>query len=212
MRLDHLARVAAAVCLGLLAACATGPAPDAAGPATDPVAPISPGKINDALFDRAVLAETNQMRARHGVAQLKADESLTRAAFVHAHNMARLRTYSHELPVRGQASLVERLKAASVPFRLAGENIAMQKVYRIVEAPISEKFEGCAFTRAGSGAPVPIHSYESLAKAAVAQWMASSRHRESLLNPNFRRVGAAFAIDPAGPACGDIYIAQNFVG
>jgi uncharacterized protein YkwD len=42
--------------------------------------------------------------------------------------------------------------------------------------------------------------------------MASPKHRASILSKDFKRIGTAAAIDPKGPACGDVYLAQNFAG
>ena len=201
-----LAASVSAVLLG----CGPRLASDGIGRAMTPDTPIAPTAINDTLFDRMVATEANRMRARHGVAPLDTDPGLARAAAVHARNMARFRTLSHDLPARGQESLGERLRTASVSYRRAGENILSEKVYRIIGAPVSAQFDGCSFTYAGSGAPVPMHSYASLAEAAMAQWMASPLHRDNLLSPHFRRIGTAFAIDPAGSACGDVYLAQVF--
>jgi uncharacterized protein YkwD len=57
---------------------------------------------------------------------------------------------------------------------------------------------------------MPIHTYASLAEQVVARWLASPKHRESLLSPAYRRLGAGIGVDPAGPACGDLYLVQDF--
>jgi uncharacterized protein YkwD len=124
--------------------------------------------------------------------------------------MARLRTHSHVLKVRGQANLSQRIHRQSLAFRLAAENIAMDKVYRLLGRPIALKSEGCRFTYDDTKQPVPIHTYASLAEQVVARWLASPKHRASLLSPSYRRLGAGVGVDPAGPACGDLYLVQDF--
>jgi uncharacterized protein YkwD len=172
--------------------------------------PIAPGPLDQGLFNAAVLVFANEARRRNGRKPLETDVRLVRAAAGHAGNMAKLRTHSHRLPVRGQQRLVQRMDRQALTYRTAGENIAMEKVYRLTGRPISLAASGCRFTYHDTREPVPVHSYASLAQAAVARWMASPKHREALLSRSFGRVGTAFAIDPSGPACGDVYLVQNF--
>jgi uncharacterized protein YkwD len=172
--------------------------------------PISVEAPDQALFNEAVLHFSNAARRQHGRTALRPDPGLTRAAAGHAANMARLRTHSHVLKVRGQSNLSQRMHRQSLNFRLAAENIAMDKLYRLLGRPISLRSEGCRFTYDDSKQPVPIHTYASLAEQVVARWLASPKHRQSLLSPSYRRLGAGLGIDPAGPACGDLYLVQDF--
>ena len=162
------------------------------------------------LFDEAVLHFSNLARRQHGRPPLAPDPRLAAAAAEHARNMARLRTHSHELPVRGQAKLKQRMARQSVSYRLAAENIAMDKVYRLLGRPISMSSRGCNFTYDDTRTPVPIHTYASLAEQVVARWLASPKHRASLLSPKFVRLGSGVGVDPGGPACGDLYLVQDF--
>ena len=57
---------------------------------------------------------------------------------------------------------------------------------------------------------MPIHTYASLAEQVVARWLASPGHRASLLSRRFARIGAGVGVDPAAPACGDLYLVQTF--
>ncbi|MBP7000143.1 CAP domain-containing protein [Amaricoccus sp.] len=164
------------------------------------------------MFQEAVLFYVNVERRRAGQRPLADDPKLARMAAGHAANMAAQRLMSHRLATPKGGRLVERLDVSGVAYRRAGENIAMEKAFRLIGRPISTRAAGCAFTYADTGEPVPRHSYASLADAAVARWMASKGHRANILDPNFRRMGAGAAIDPGGPACGDVYLAQNFAG
>ena len=172
--------------------------------------PISVDRPDQALFNEAVLLYSNSARRAHGRPPLRADIGLSRAASGHAANMARLRTHSHELPVRGQGKLGDRLHRQSTEFRMAAENIAMDKVYRLLGRPISVRSEGCRFTYDDTHEPVPIHTYASLAEAVVARWLKSPRHRATLLSATYRRLGAGIGLDPKGSACGDLYLVQDF--
>jgi uncharacterized protein YkwD len=180
---------------------------DAGGRLNQPVALDRP---DQSLFNEAVLIYSNAVRRQHGRPALKADPGLSRAAVDHARNMARLRTHSHVLPVRGQADLSQRMHRQSLEFRKAAENIAMDKVYRLLGRPISTAHSGCRFTYGDTNEPVPVHTYASLAQEVVARWLASPKHRTSLLSRSFQRLGAGVGVDPKGPACGDFYLVQTF--
>jgi uncharacterized protein YkwD len=172
--------------------------------------PIPAKRLNQQLFNEAVLIYSNAARRKHGRRPLANDPRLSKAASDHALNMARLKTHSHVLPVRGQKNLKQRMKRQSVGYRLAAENIAMDKVYRLLGRPISMRSSGCNFTYNDNKQPVPVHTYASLAKQVVTRWLNSPKHRSSLLSAKFARIGAGAGIDPNGPACGDLYLVQNF--
>jgi uncharacterized protein YkwD len=172
--------------------------------------PIAVDGPDQGLFNEAVLVFSNAARRAHGRPPLRQDPGLSRAAAEHARNMARLRTHSHELPVRGQRKLTDRMQRQSLQFRTAAENIAMDKVYRLLGRPIATGSQGCRFTYGDTRQPVPIHTYASLAEQVVARWLASPRHRASLLSPKYRRLGAGVGVDPHGAACGDLYLVQDF--
>lgn len=172
--------------------------------------PVPVHQIDQTLFHEAVLVYANEMRKQHGRKALKADKRLMMAAAGHASNMAQLRTHSHRLPVEGQGRLVQRMDRQSVRYRTAGENIAMDKLYRLLGRPIAARANGCNFTYADTGEPVPVHTYASLAQQAVQRWMSSAAHRDSMLSKSFGRLGSGVAVDPAGTGCGDVYLVQNF--
>ena len=196
-----------AACLGLMAVSI----PETATPSPGAYSvPLSPSRPDQALFDKALLHFANEARRKHGRPPLASDPALARAASDHAKNMARLGKQSHTLPVRGQKTLKQRIKRQSVSFRLAGENLSMDKVYRLAGRPISTGYSGCNFRYTGTNAQVPIHTYATLAEDLVDRWLASPKHRQSLLSRQFTRTGSGFGIDPGGVACGDVYAVQTF--
>jgi len=199
----------AAVFLGLLIFCA-GHAAVAAQLPKKYYVPVSASKPNQQLFNEAVLIYSNAARKQNGRAPLRLDPGLARAAGGHAANMARYKKISHELPIRGQKVLKQRMSKQSVSYYLAAENIAKNKVYQLVGRPISTGSKGCQFVYSDTGKPVPIHTYASLAQQAVERWAASPKHRASLLSKKFTRLGSGLATDPSGPACGDTYMVQTF--
>ena len=172
--------------------------------------PISLERPDQTLFNEAVLIYSNEVRRQHGRAPLQPDAGLSRAAADHARNMARLRNHSHVLPVRGQRDLSERMHRQSLQFRKAAENIAMDKVYRLLGRPISMSSRGCSFTYGDTREAVPVHTYASLAEQVVTRWLHSPKHRESLLSRSYQRLGAGMGVDRGGAACGDFYLVQDF--
>ena len=84
------------------------------------------------------------------------------------------------------------------------------RVYRLLGRPISVGHVGCRFTYGDTRQPVPVHTYASLAREVVGRWLASPKHRESLLNARYQRLGSGVGVDPTGPACGDFYLVQDF--
>ena len=197
----------------LLAGCAGAPGPSAVDDPSLPSRfhkPVSPGALDAGLFDAAVLGYVNGERARAGLAPLSRDPRLFRAAQDHATNMAELRTHSHRLPIKGEGRLVNRMDRQGVRYGVAGENIGMEKLYRLVGRPISISADGCNFTYADTREPVPLHTYATLAQSAVARWMASPKHRASILRRDFARMGSGLGIDAGGVGCGDVYLVQNF--
>src|SRR5215469_890309 len=78
----------------------------------------------DAEAERELLEKANRDRARAGLAPLKMDEGLSRAARVHAARMAAQGQLSHQFV--GEPTLLERLSVTS-PLHLerAGENVAV---------------------------------------------------------------------------------------
>lgn len=172
--------------------------------------PIPVQAIDHALFDAAVRHYSNIARRQFDRPPLDHDPRLTRAATQHARNMAQLKTHSHQLPIRGQSRLVQRMDRQSVRYRTAGENIAKDKVYRLLGRPISTASRGCRFIYGDTRQPVPPHTYASLAEQVVTRWMNSPEHRAALLSPNFGRIGNGVGVDTSASGCGDYYLVQNF--
>lgn len=104
---------------------------------------------------------SNIEREKHGVAPLKADSILEKAAIGHSEEMARLQYFSHTSPVEGRTNPSDRIALAGSGARATGENIA--------------KFTG--------------HSESTLAKKSVVGWMNSPPHRKNLLSPMFTHIG-----------------------
>lgn len=110
-------------------------------------------------MERAVVAQANRVRARHGLRPLRPVRPLARAARGHSRFLAARGVLQHE-DARGRPFWV-RLVAAGYPRnRAMGENLA--------------QVGGC-----GAGP----------ARRAVALWMGSPGHRANILSPRYRAIG-----------------------
>ncbi len=171
---------------------------------------INPGRPSQEIFNATVVHYMNLERCRRGLAPFALDSRLLSAAAVHSRNMAADESFSHRSRHAGQQTMAQRFASAGIRAATAGENISMDKLFAIIGRPISTKSTGkCQFFYV-SGDPVPMHSYNSLGKQVVARFMASSKHRNNILNPRFVRGATGMGIDQGGAACGDIYITQDF--
>jgi len=103
---------------------ASKPAADASPRGSIQQAPASDSLPYDLEAERQLLEMANAERARAGLAPLKMDDGLVRAARAHAAEMASQNQLSHQFS--GEPSLPQRL-AASSPLHLQreGENVAM---------------------------------------------------------------------------------------
>lgn len=141
------------------------PAPGNEAPATTGDAPTPPDAATDAsplpqaAVEQAILAQTNAVRTKRGLAPLKLSRTLGRAARSHSTFLANTGSFQHES--ESGAPFWQRLVAAGYPKNATmAENIA--QTY------------GCATS---TGAEV------------VGLWMNSPPHRANLLNPKLRAIG-----------------------
>ncbi|WP_248356419.1 CAP domain-containing protein [Anaeromyxobacter oryzae] len=92
----------------------------AAGPALRAAAP---GEVaGDADAEAAVIRALNALRAAHGLSPVRSAPALAAAARRHSDRMRDAGRIAHVLP--GSGELSDRLRAASVPYRRAYENVA----------------------------------------------------------------------------------------
>ena len=172
---------------------------------------IPADRPDQGLFSAAVLAAVNAERCKAGRGELAGEGGLTGVAAAHAGWMARAQKLSHRSTTPGQTSLKAWLKASGATFRTGAENIAAYDRYAYgTQVFVVKDAARCRFTQ--NGRAVPAHSYESLARAVVAGWMASSGHRKNILDRRMKLVGSGLALDRKAPNCGRFYIAQDFAG
>ncbi|MBD0320373.1 MAG: CAP domain-containing protein [Gemmatimonadetes bacterium] len=84
---------------------------------------------------KQILHATNAARHAHGLARLRRDSRLTRAAELQAAQMAAARRMGHDLPEAELATLKDRVFAAGYGFTWAGENLAFD--YRDAQSVVA---------------------------------------------------------------------------
>lgn len=170
------------------------------------------GRINQALVDTTIRAEVNFQRCKAGLSELAADEGLADAAATHARWMARNETLSHQSAVFGQNTVLARLRSSGVRFHIGSENIGQVARYGIDNIRFKIRdMSACAFATQ-AGAPIGVHSYQSLAHLIVSLWVNSPKHRTNMLDPRARVVGSGVGYDPKAPYCGAFYLSQDYAG
>lgn len=75
--------------------------------------------------ERELVADVNRVRTDQGLPGVVVDEVLSRAALLHAQDMASRRFFGHYAP--DGTSLIDRLRAVGFHWRVAAENIALDK-------------------------------------------------------------------------------------
>jgi len=168
---------------------------------------------DQALFSEAVTRLVNQERCTRGLRGMKTSTSLTQVALGHSKDMVAKNFFSHQSPTRGRKTMKLRLDKSGVRYRRAAENIAQLSVYAFAgQRFVIKSAAKCHFESSSSGAPIPRHSYASLARASMQGWMNSTGHRRNILDPKLSSVGTAVAIKRNAPHCGHTLITQNFSG
>ena len=103
----------------------------------------------------ALLGDVNRERASHGLQPLRIDVRLSRVASAHAADMAQFNYFSHAS--RNGATPFDRMTAAGLPYRYAGENIAIAPDERTADtalfasAPHRANTLSASYTRIGIG-------------------------------------------------------------
>lgn len=151
--------------------------------------------INFALLNAAVLYETNRQRASKGKVPLQHSVAMEKAATGHSRDMARLNFFSHDSPVPGKATMVDRMAKFGVTRGFRAENIASTFgiEYQAGKPVFSPEQNGGFFSYKFKGDPIPAHTYSGLARSVVGQWMKSPGHRRNILKDEFRFLGVGTA-------------------
>lgn len=173
--------LAATVTLAALLGVAPAVAPATATACTHVYA--RPGTVGAPALGRATLCLLNRERAARGLAPLREDRRLARAARGHAGDMVKRTYFDHD--TLGGRSFVARIRRAGYVPRAGrwqvGENIAW-----------------------GAGR-------RATPRAIVRAWMRSPAHKDNILWPRFRDVGLGIAVgDPLGDRGDAVTLTTDF--
>ncbi|MCA9541956.1 MAG: hypothetical protein KC620_23830, partial [Myxococcales bacterium] len=186
--------------------------------AEKPVAPtpdLMPlGNPDPAKLSAAVLAETNRVRAAHGLAPLAPHAILDRAALGHATRMAEADFFDHYDPDPKRRTPTDRVRAAGGRKPVPAENIITEMSFPYEGgAPlyVVDRAAG-AFARTPDGPAIPRHTYKTFAQSIVQRWMDSPGHRANLLDKEAREMGAAAAFfwNDGFPALTAVQVFQRY--
>lgn len=167
---------------------------------------------------RAIFEESNRQRVAAGAPRLAPLAAAQTAAQWQAQFMADVGAISHiNTNDRTRRTLEDRIRAVGLTYQFIGENVAMNFAIdyeaRRPMYPRRGPNGEVQFSYSGDGPPLRPHTYASLARTVVNQWMASPGHRQNLLSPKAKCLGCAAVPgrqDKSG-GLGNIYCSQVFV-
>jgi uncharacterized protein YkwD len=96
----------------------------AAGTSLPGTSPTTGRPVAENEVASQVVSLTNLERSRAGLAPLREDEQLMRAAQIHAEQMASARLMAHDIPGARYPTLQSRLAGVGYTYRSSGENIS----------------------------------------------------------------------------------------
>ncbi len=125
--------------------------------------PIITDSVDHRFLSACIFYATNIERKRYNKSLLNYSKYLEQAAQIHSQNMVKHNFYSHTCKIKGQKTMVDRLKLVGIENAYMGENIC----YFFLDNP----------------------SYWSMAVGMVDGWMNSKGHKENILNKNYKYLG-----------------------
>lgn len=153
---------------------------------------ISLEAVDYPLLHAAVFFATNDVRTSKGLKPLAWSPELERSAWNHARRMAEKNFFSHDDPLdRQRKTPDQRAKRAGVKNPYLAENIATTFGVQYNSGDPVYPLQGGAagYSLTPRGEPLPNHTYLSLAKALVQQWMDSPGHRANILSNDALQLG-----------------------
>jgi hypothetical protein len=150
--------------------------------------------LDRALLAAAIFHETNRRRESAGLPWLLHRRQLEEAADLQAAILALGMQLTHDSPLPGRRTPDERVRWTGLRPQLVTENLAMTML--LIPPPANEVHVHTedgrrVFSAEAGGPPVAGHSYASLARVVVGQWMNSPPHRANVLDPRVTSLGCA---------------------
>ena len=140
--------------------------------------------IDYPLLSAALFYATNEQRVKNGIAAAGHSPACEKAAYGHSVDMVERNFFSHTSKVSGKKKMMDRMRLAGYQGGGAAENIAITFAidYEAGKSVYMPSQNGGYFSYKYRGTPIEVHTYLSLAKAALIQWMNSPGHRANILN------------------------------
>ena len=151
-------------------------------------------QIRLADLEQRIATLVNIQRHQNGVNPLALDPGLSKVARDHSQDMVNRGYFDHVDP-DGKAPRDRLHLAGYTCSKMSGENIYQNNLYSRVTIRGNEK-------------TYDWNSPEQIAQSTVSGWMASSGHRQNILQNNYSRTGLGAAIAPNG----QVFITQVFCG
>jgi uncharacterized protein YkwD len=151
--------------------------------------------IDYMLLNAALFYETNRRRLEHNLPEFRHSEAIEETASSHSRDMVEKKFFEHNSPIKGKRTLKDRLERNGIANAYIAENIAyLSALNRDPDRPLytPEQNDGY-FSYTYKGAPLANHTYLSLAKVLLDQWMNSKGHRENILNHHYTFLGCGAA-------------------
>jgi uncharacterized protein YkwD len=156
-------------------------------------------------LSKAILAETNRVRASIDLPPLQVDSRLARAADGHTRFLTLFGSIRHESFLPGRETVGARVRAEGLRPAFVSENLAL---IPITPRLIRERTDGGG-VEVVDGEELNL-GIEELAAKFVQAWLDSPPHRDNLLNPNFTHLGCAVNTGTGPAAVMFVYSTQVF--
>lgn len=155
----------------------------------------------DTLFlDAAVFHASNEVRRKNGLAPFQYDPGLYLASSGHATSMVYRMFFNHTNPYSPyERTAQRRVELYTKRFKRVGENIGKYQTlvsgdYMIARWDRSHnRYE---FLNESDNKLCKPFTYAEYARFVVEQWMASTPHRNNLMNPAYTYLGCAARLSP----------------
>jgi uncharacterized protein YkwD len=153
-------------------------------------APIDFSNVDHEAMTAVVLRETNRHRVAAKLPKLAHLPKLDEAAKIHADDMNREKFFAHENPNDpSKHEPIDRVKKVGLDPRLVAENIATNFGIKYRSGVAVFHVPG-GVSYQSDGPPIPPHTYLSFGKELVDTWMKSPHHKENIMLPDAKYLGA----------------------
>lgn len=170
---------------------------------------IDPENLNTSLLEAAVFHASNEVRANKKKAQYTHSPILQKSARFHSEYLYSIDKLDHlNRKEKKYRTPSDRIKSFGGSFYSTAENLAQESIYQLKNGEAFYIENGQFYD--GKGNPLKLHTYASLARKVLDDWMHSKGHRQNLMD-DYAQLGCGVsAIANPRNNTPYIYITQNF--